>query len=323
MRPAFKIVVDESQDITAKVADRLLSLELSDKAGVKSDRMTLTIDDRDGIIEIPRTGANIAVSIGYVGGILQKMGNYVVDEVEVSGPGREMTIRANAADMTGNIKAPKERSFDGVTFGQLVQTIASDNGLTPSIPSELAGRQLAHIDQTESDMQLLTRISAEQGATLKVADKRLVVAKRGEGKTASGQDLPRVLLSPDQCDSWSCTFESRTKYKAVTAYYHDKGAAQRKSVVAGSGTPKMELKNSYTSQSEANQAAQSKLQSLNSGERKIRITGLIGDPLISAEKLATLSGFRSGVDGDEYVIDEVTHTIDNSGYTTNVSLESQ
>lgn len=323
MQPAYRIVVDGSQDITAKVADRLLSLEITDKAGVKSDRMTLTIDDRDGVVEIPRTGANIEVSIGYLGAVLIKMGNYVVDEVEVTGPSRTMTIRANAADMTGGIKAPKERSFDGITFGQLVQTIAADNGLTPSIPSDLASRQLAHIDQTESDMQLLTRIAADQGATVKVADKRLVVARRAAGKTAGGGELPLAVIVASQCDSWSCTFEERGKYKAVIAYYQDLGAAERKQVKAGEGTPALTLKNSYSSQSEAKQACDSKFESLSRGTAKVSIEGLIGDPLMSAEKIATLVGFRPGVDGSDWVIDEVVHQINDNGYTVRLSLESK
>lgn len=323
MRPAYRLVVEGTQDITGTVQGRLLSMEITDKAGVKSDRLTLVLDDRDGILAIPRTGANVEVSIGYEGSVLTRMGNYVVDEVEVAGPGRTMTIRANAADMTGGIKSPKERSFDNITFGDLVSTIAREHGLTPSIPQDLATRQLEHVDQTESDMQLLTRVAADQGATVKVADKRLVVAKRASGSTASGKTLPPVTIRSDQCDSWSCTFSERGKYKSVQAYYHDKGAAQRKSVTAGSGTPKLTLKNSYSSQQEAQRAADSKFQTLSRGTSKVNIQGLIGDPLMSAEKIATLVDFRTGVDGSDWVVDEVTHSLSDSGYTCTVSLESK
>ena len=323
MRVAFKIVVNGSQDITALIGDRLVSLEITDQAGVKSDRLTMTIDDRDQRLEFPKTGAKIDVSLGYLGGVLVKMGQYVVDEVDVAGPVRVMTIRANAADMTGKIKAPKERSWPNVTLGTLVRTIASDNGLQPAIASDLASRNLGHVDQTESDMQLLQRICAEQGATCKVSDGRLVVASHASGKTASGGDLPEAIIDASQCESWSATITERGKFKSVKANWQNVAAGQRATVTAGEGEPVLTLKNSYTSQDEARRAAESKLKSLTRGTGKVSINGLIGDPEMSAERTATLSGFRSGVDGDGWVINEVTHSVSGDGYTCSLQLESK
>ena len=84
MRPAFLILAD-SVNITALVADRLVDLVITDKAGVKSDRLELVIDDRDERLELPETGAKLEVSIGYRGGSLARMGSYVVDGIEVGG----------------------------------------------------------------------------------------------------------------------------------------------------------------------------------------------------------------------------------------------
>jgi phage protein D len=323
MKVAFKVVVDGGQDITALIADRLLSLEITDEAGVKSDRLTITIDDRDQRLEFPKTGTALEASLGYVGTPLVKMGRYVVDEVDVSGPVRTLIIRANAADMTGSIKAPKERSWPGVTLGTLVRTIAADNGLQPSIGGDLAARQLGHVDQTESDMQLLQRVCTEQGATCKVADGRLVVAVRASGKTASGRDLPSAVIDASRCESWSAVVARRNDYKAVRAYWQDTGAAERRSVTAGSGRPMLELKNSYASQAEARRAAESKLKALARGADTVRIAGLVGDPTMSAEMTALLSGFRAGIDGDNWVINSVAHSVSGDGYTCALELESK
>ena len=321
MKIAYQIIADGA-NITALIADRLLSAEITDEAGVKSDRLTLVIDDRDQRLEFPKPGAKIEVSLGYVGRALVKMGSYVVDEVDVIGPAREMTIRANAADMTGDIKAPKERSWPGITLGNLVRTIASDNGLQAAIAGELASRDLGHVDQTESDMQLLQRICAEQGATCKVADGRLVVAERAAGKTASGADMPRALIDASQCESWSATIAQRGQYKSVKAFWQDTRGATRRSVTAGDGKPEMALKNTYPSEAEARRAAESKLKALANGTGKVRIAGLIGDPTMSAEMLATLSGFRAGIDGEDWIIDRVTHSF-GDGYTCSVEIESK
>lgn len=321
MQVAYKIVVNGS-NITELIADRLLSAEITDQAGVKSDRLTLTIDDRDQRLEVPPTGAKIEVSLGYVGQALVRMGSYVVDEVDLSGPGREMVVRANAVDMTGGIKAPRERSWPDVTMGNLVRTIAGEHGLTPAIATELAARSLGHIDQTESDMQLLQRVCAEQGATCKVADGRLVVASRAAGKTTTGSSLPEAAISAGDCESWSATLADRSKYKSVRAYYQDVGKAKRTGVTAGKGSPVLSLKNTYATKDAAQQAAQSKFKALGSGTRKARINGLIGNPEMSAERLATLSGFRAGIDGDGWVINSVTHTFSGDGYLCSLELES-
>jgi phage protein D len=322
MRIAYKITADGA-NITALIADRLLSAEITDQAGVKSDRLTLTLDDRDQRLELPKTGAKIEVSLGYVGAPLVRMGSYVVDEVDVSGPVRELTIRANAADMTGSIKAPRERSWHEKTLGDIVRTVAVEHRLQASIPAALAARQLGHVDQTESDMQLLQRLCADQGATCKIADTRLVVAERAAGKTASGGELPAATIAASDCAGWSATLQDRGKYGAVKAYWQNTASAQRAEVKAGSGEPELTLKNTYASEAEAKRAADSKLKSLSRGTSKVTITGLVGDPTMSAEMTATLTGFRAGIDGDGWVINSVTHSFGGGGYTCGLELESR
>ena len=322
MKPVFKITAD-SKDITAKIADRLISLEISDKAGVRSDRATLVIDDRDQLLEIPRTGVTLEISIGYEGKQLVRMGSFFVDAVEVEGPERQMTIRANAVDMNSQIKSPKERSWDDITFSKLVKTMAKEHGLTASIPKDFSDRDLGHLDQTESDMQFLTRICAEQGATFKIADKRLIITAHAGGKTSSGKDMPVATINANLCESWSASLSDRSKYKSVVACWHNPATGQRVEVQAGSGEPQLVLKHTYKNSNTANEAAKSKLAALARGTKTVSISGYIGDPLLSAERIANLVGFRSGVDGGEWVINEVTHSLSSDGYVNTIAIESK
>jgi phage protein D len=320
--PAFKIIA-EGENITAMIADRLLDLKITDKAGVESDEVSITIDDRAQLVEFPKVDAEIEVSLGYVGQALVTMGIYIVDEVEVSGPPRSMTIRAKAADMNKGLKSPKERSFVDIEFGDLVKTIAGEHGLEPAISEDLAKRFLGHIDQTESDLQLLTRICAEQSAIMKIADKRLVVALHASEKAASGTDLPAGVIDAGQCDSWSAVVAHRTNYKSVKAYWHDLKKAERTPVTAGSGTPVLTLKHSYIDEEAAMNAATSKLKSSKRGIGKVSIKGVIGDPYLSAEQPVEMVNFRIGVDGPDWVINEVTHTLSSGGYTCDLELEAK
>ena len=325
MRPAFLILAD-SVNITALVADRLVDLVITDKAGVKSDRLELVIDDRDERIELPETGAKLEVSIGYRGGSLARMGSYVVDGIEVGGPVRLLSINATAADMTGKIKAPKERSFHGITLLDLVKTIAADNGLEPAVAPQLAGIMLQHIDQTESDMQLLTRICADHDAVCKVADGRLVVAGHAKGETTGGdggqpKKLPLVPLAAGSCGTWSATIADRGRFSAVVAYWQDQGKAERTEVRVGAGDPVMTLKQTYADEAEAKAAATSKYKALSRSTGTIKINGIVGDTALAAERELVLAGFRSGIDGAGWIITAVTHRLSKAGYTCSVEAE--
>ncbi|MGP3725625.1 hypothetical protein [Cereibacter sphaeroides] len=58
MIPAFRLTVD-GEDATGAVADRLLSLVLTDEDGTKADRLEIELDDRDGRLAFPDTEARI------------------------------------------------------------------------------------------------------------------------------------------------------------------------------------------------------------------------------------------------------------------------
>ena len=105
MIPDFHIVVDGSQDVTAAVRERLLSLRVSDEEGYKSDAIEIRLDDRGGTVELPRRGASMTVDLGYfAGGKLAgldngsgrvPMGRYTLDEVELSGPQVDQTVESD------------------------------------------------------------------------------------------------------------------------------------------------------------------------------------------------------------------------------------
>ncbi|SMG64540.1 Phage late control D, partial [methanotrophic bacterial endosymbiont of Bathymodiolus sp.] len=167
MTPDFRIHAD-SQDITERIQDRLLSLRVTDEAGIKSDTVELNLDDRDGLVIWPVHGAELEISLGYRETGLVRLGLYIVDEVEHSGPPNTLTIRAKASDMRQSLKAPQTRVWDNVTLADLVSSIASEHGLVPKISDSLASIGYTHLDQTEeSDLHLLTRLGRENNAVTK------------------------------------------------------------------------------------------------------------------------------------------------------------
>jgi len=91
MTPAFRIVADGA-DITQRINDRLLQLKTTDKPGMESDEFELRIDDRDGAVVLPPRGASIEIFLGYTETKLTRIGRYIVDEIELSGPPDTLVI---------------------------------------------------------------------------------------------------------------------------------------------------------------------------------------------------------------------------------------
>jgi len=318
MQPAFRVIAD-GQDVTQRIADRLVELTVSDEAGGTSDTLDIRLDDREHAIELPRRGAELEVAIGM--GEAKTMGRYVVDEVTLEGPPATLSIAAKAADMRQSLKSQKTRSWDETTLGDVVSAIAGEHGLEAKVATELAAVSLTHVDQTEeSDLHLVTRLAQRHGATAKPAGGALLVVPRGSSQTASGRTLPAMTIQGSELSRWSVTIADRERYASVVATYHDPAKAEPVEVTVGSGEPAYRLRDPYPDEAAAQEAADARLRSAKLGEATLRATLAVGRPEAVAETPITVEGVREGVDG-EWVAKRVRHRFGRSGYTTEIESE--
>ena len=322
MTPAYRILADDN-DITTAIRHRLLSLRVTDETGYQSNAVEIELDDRGGAIHLPRKGATLEVDLGYEETGTAKMGSYTVDEVELSGPPDTLTIRAKAANMLSTLKQHKTRSWDDVTIAELVDSIAADHGLEPRVSESIrAITARRHIDQTEeSDMHLLKRLSEDYDAESKQAGRQLLFVKRGQGKSATGQQVTPATLSREQTSDHRVTLADRGKFQAVRAHWYDMETGERTEVQAGDGEPAYTLRENYIDEVTARQAARSKLDTLQRGTATPSLTLKQGSPVIGAETPLTLTGFREGVNG-RWIATRVTHEISSSGDSTQVEAET-
>ena len=321
MTPLFQILAND-QDITSIVRTRLLSLAVSDRSGLHSDTVEVRLDDRKDAIELPNKGAELRVSIGYKEQGLVQMGLYTVDEIELSGPPDTLIIRAKAADMRSTLKEHKTRSWDDITIGDLISTIAAEHQLEPRVGELLGMTHLAHIDQTEeSDLHLLTRLAKQYDAVAKPAGGFLLFVPKGEAKSATGKTIPAVTISRNQTSDHRITIADRGKYPTVLAHWHNTATGTRTPVRVGEGKPVYTLRHPYQNAETARAAAQSKLDALSRGLATASLTLKQGNPLLAAEARLTLSGFRTGVAGD-WVATQVSHEFSDSGYSTRFNAET-
>ena len=317
--PAFRIVADGA-DVTQAIKDRLLSVRVQDQAGQQSDSLEIALDDRDSQMPIPRTGAWLKVWLGYsTGGDLPVyMGSYAVDEVDLSNGPRSLVIKATAAQTAPElVKEQRTQAWHEKTLGDVVSEIAKRNGLKPIIKGNLGSIAIKHEDQTnESDQSFLTRLAEKYKATIKPADGNLIVTPRGEGAGA-------FTLEAQQVSSWRATLKSRGAYGQVKVKYLDRATNLEKVETHGEKgpLPVFEEKQLFRDKAEAKKAAESRLQSLKSGEVRISLQ-MPGNPQFNSDGKVTLKSFRAGVDGT-WIIKSVAHALDSSGFTTTVECGTE
>ena len=61
MKPIFSVKAD-GVDLTALISDRMLSLRVTDEAGVTSDQFDISLDNRDNAVATPSTGASLEIA---------------------------------------------------------------------------------------------------------------------------------------------------------------------------------------------------------------------------------------------------------------------
>ncbi len=325
--PDFRVTLD-GEDLTSRLRPMLMSLTITEKRGDEADQLDITLDDSKGRIALPRAGAILAVELGWLQGSdvepgLFPKGSYKVDEIEHSGPPDTISIRASSADFTSNLRVRREKSWHDTTIGAVVREIAGRNGLEARCSASLASIAVPLVAQSrESDMALLRRLGREYDAVATIKAGKLLFAPIGAGVSASGQALPRLTIRRRDGDHHSYRLEKREAAEGVTAEYHDRKAATRKSVTVGKADGARKLSHVYASESSAHRAARSQMSRAKRAPASFDITLALGRADIFPEQKASTLGFKAEIDATEWIVGSVTHTFSDRGLSTGLKLES-
>ncbi len=273
MQPVFKILAN-NDNVTELIKERLIRLSITDEIGFVSDVATIVIDNHDDQVEVPARGAELEVYLGYDVDALVKMGKFMVDEVELSGPPNQISITARSSDTfeksnLGSIVSPKSRSWHNITFPDMVAAIAKENKLSPLVSPRLEGIIVDHIDQTEeSDLAFLNRVAQTVDSYVKPADGKLIVAPIGTAISPKKEEKPMPTTELDVTDinSWRIRIAERNKINSVEVKYHDKKKGILDTVRTGKGKPCFCVPHTYASATTAMRIAKSKLAALKASD---------------------------------------------------------
>lgn len=334
MKTPHCLITADNKPLNALITQRIISVTVTDNRSGEADQLDITLDDHDGVLELPRRGVKLNCKLGFVGDTLHDKGDFVVDGVEFAGTPDVVTIKASSANFKSDLKSNKSKSYHRQTLGQVAGSIAKAHKLKLVITDELSGIDLKHVDQTnESDLNLLTRLARQNGAEMAVKKDRLLIFKAGSAKTASGKQLPTITITRQDGDQFRYAEEDRdSDYTGVSASYQDKGKAKRTRVTSGNpevrgggndpNTKTRVLKGTFADEASAKRAADAEMAKVKRQMATFSITTAFGIPAISTESPVKLLGFKKQVDGLRWIVAKATHSYSTGGLTTQLELEA-
>lgn len=321
----FRIVVD-GQNISSLIASRLISMTITDNRGMVADSVDISLDDADGLLEIPPIGAELEVWLGWDDTGLVHKGKFKVSSTSHSGSPDSLRISAVSNDLAEGLRQKRERAFKDKTLQDIFTSIGVDYDLKTVVHESLAKRVIKYLAQNESDANLITRIADEHDAVATVKNNHLILLPKGLGETVSGLVLPMVELTRNLGDqhSYDCG-STNDKVEGVKAYYYNANKSEKLSVTVGSAqeNPK-EIRFVHRDKKTAELAALAEFNRCKRSEQSLSFTLAKGRADLIPEQQFTFVGIKPQIDDIVWLGKNVTHELnDSTGFTTKIQLEVQ
>lgn len=338
-------------DVSESLMPDLLSFSYDDKETNESDEVSLTLKDPTGkwASTWKPDGGEVIKAYIAIGTTMRKgrelyCGKFFVDSLRVRGAPRTFEMRAVAIPLNKPIrKKLKSRAWEKKTLRGIASQIAKEAGVRLLFDSKENPDYDRQDQSKESDLKFLSRLCEESGLSLKVTDERIVIFDQASYEKKS--PIKTIELGKSAILSWDFESQQSDTYKTCTITYRD--PKKKKKGSAGSYNMDLEkvkakketnpavltytatdpdadengqeyaIKKRAKSIEEAKRLATAKLRSLN----KRRVTGsitVIGDITLVAGVVIRCKGFGS-FDGN-FIIEEASHDVGSSGYTTSISL---
>jgi len=320
-KPAFQVTLD-GRDITNKIYPRLVSLTLTEQRENAVDQLDITIDDSDGRVAIPPTGAKLTLKLGWEGTGMVDKGTFIVDEVEHEGAPDTLILRARSAAMAKPVRVKKSRSFHQKTVDAIVGQIARDNQLTPKVGKGYIGKKVDHIDQTnESDIHFLNRLGKQFDAVATIKKDALLFLPISETTNSKGESLPTITLKRQDGDKHRYHLATRDAYSGVRAQWHDTDQAKEESELIGEDDNPKRLRNVYANRQEAEDAAKSEWNRIERGKAALQFTLALGRPDVSPMMGVNIPSLKAPIGNTEWMIVKTTHMVSAQGFVTQLEME--
>jgi uncharacterized protein len=324
---AIRLTLEDGTDLADKINPRTIDISLSEKRGGEADQLDITLHNHDGRLAAPEPGIYLRFAIGWLRGAgvpvgLVDKGRFKVDEVSEEGPPDIITIRARSADLTGDVRKRKAKTWKDTNVGAILNEIAANNGWRAHVDAGLAAKTITAIEQSnKSDIAFLNDLGRRYDAVATVKDKALIFMPIGAQTTPGGAAIPAYRFTRQDGGKWKHDYAQRGEHDGAEAQYQDQDAGQRKTVKTG-GDKRKRLKNVYGSEAEAKDAAEAEEKRTKRAPRTFTFDPAIADAAIEPNARVTLSGWSAKIDGTSWLVESVDTKYGAGGLVQSLTMES-
>lgn len=299
--PVFQLYKGD-EDLMATMAPYFLGASFTDQVGRENDELQVFLNDEHRQLPLPREGDLLYARAGYRETGVKQLGAFKIEKYGLGwqpGGAEAMVMTARAVAFTGPVKAGGTRHFDDMTLADILGETAKSAGLTLAIDPELAQIRIPYALRWEtSPIDFASRLAAEHGGVVKPGGERLAITRKGSGRDAGGNELPRIRVSRVGSGGWNIEGEPRPRQGTVAAAYQDPqtGRRQLASESTGQDGPVHNLIHPRATKAEAEAAAAAQARDLNM-QTGAGFFVVEFDPAYSAGAIVEATGFGEGIDG--------------------------
>ncbi|EKZ9425987.1 phage protein D [Salmonella enterica] len=222
-QPAWSLVYNQ-KDITHDVSPYVLSVSYTDKLSGESDEIQVELEDSAGRWRdewYPGKGDTLALKIGYAGEPLRDCGHFSIDEIELSGPPGQVSLRGLATSVTRAMRTKTSRGFENTTLAAIAERIARKHHL--QLQGQIEPLTLDRVTQyDETDLGFLKRIAGEYGYMIKVTHTHVIFSSLDKLREAK----PVLTFTPSDIGHYSIRDTINRIYKGARYRHHNSRTKQ-------------------------------------------------------------------------------------------------
>ncbi|MBG9799535.1 phage late control D family protein [Brevibacillus laterosporus] len=325
------VLLYQDVDVSTDIAGYLIDFSFGDNGSGQADDLQVKIEDRLQLWQgewMGKKGDRMQAFIKTINWNKENTteilpcGEFDVDNIEVSGPPDELSIKGVSVPVsTGGRNEKVTKAWEKVTLQRIAKDIAAKSGLSLMYLAK-ENPTYDRIDQTkQANLAFIQDLAIKEGLSIKVTNKKLVIYD--DELLEKKPPVKTIVRGKNNVLSYAfgeafidCTYQS-----CEVSYYDSKKKKTYKYTYKPKGAPKngpvLKINQRVTSTKEAQRLARKSLKKKNQEANKGRLS-LVGDVVLVQGVTVELKGW-SNFDG-KYFIEKANHRISNGGYTVDVEV---